>query len=883
MKRNRTKISCIIRGAWLLLGSLLPLSGPLQAAGPSARQGGEQIALSDGVLTLTPLADNAVRVRYRSGDSPEGIPALPEYIYTTPAAAEGVAGRLREQGGRVELTLPRLRLSCDRSTGRIEARNAAGEVIATMLAHRLTPSTVQGEPCCEAELRFDSPDEEALFGLGQFQDGYTDVRGLSRRLTQVNTQIAIPFVYSTRGFGLLWNNYGLTEFNPSETWIRLHSEGAGGDRTQVDVTSTEGNRREWRSGSRFAATFSVPQSGRYALLLDVGQKMARTHHLAVDGETVISMKNLWLPPTASAIVYLAAGEHRVTAQLEAQDRPRLGLRPVGPESCFRSPVAECVDYTLFAGEADEVIASYRRLTGEAPLMPAWALGYIHCRERFHSQEEILATARRFDERRLPLDVLVQDWQYWGRHGWNAMRFDEEFYPDPKAMTDSLHAREVRFMLSVWSKIDERSEVGQAMQRDGYYLPGTSWIDFFLPEAAAAYWNHFSRNLLLPYGIDAWWQDATEPENDDLEGRRVAGGRIAGERVRNLYPLTVCRTVFEGCRADAPGQRTMILTRSGFPGIQRYGAALWSGDVGHDWETLRRQIAGGLGLSITGLPWWTYDAGGFFRPANQYTDPAYRECFARWLQTAVFLPLMRVHGYMSNTECWNYGPETEQLTRQALALRYRLLPYLYAENARIAFRGGTLLRPLVMDFRTDPEACREPYTFMCGPALLAAPVVEAGATRRSVYLPATAGGWYDLHSGERVVSGEKACRLDAAVTPDRIPVYVRAGAILPLAAEGCTRSTEALQGAWELRIHAGADGSYSLYEDNGTGNEYQQGERATIELRWNDRRRQLTVSARRGAWTGMPAVRPLRIVALLPDGPVEREIAYAGKACVVAFR
>ena len=372
---------------------------------------------------------------------------------------------------------------------------------------------------------------------------------------------------------------------------------------------------------------------------------------------------------------------------------------------FRSPVADGVDYTVFVGSPDEIIATYRELTGECPLMPEWALGYIHCRERFHSSDEILQTANRFRSENLPVSMLVQDWQYWGKYGWNSMRFDEAFYPDPKALTDSLHQMGMKLMLSVWSKIDKNSEVGQQMLAANYYIPETDWIDFFNPEAAAAYWKNFKERL-LPLGIDAWWQDATEPENDDLLGRKVNNGRWRGEQVRNVYPLLVNKTVYEGL--VAAGKEPMILTRCGFAGIQRYGSAMWSGDVGNDWETFRRQITAGLGMQAAGIPWWTYDAGGFFRPQKQYTDSAYIERMLRWIETAVYLPLMRVHGYMSNTEPWNYGQEAQTIIANCLKERYQLLPYIKRCAKAVSEQGSTLMRPLVFDFAHDAEALKQKY-------------------------------------------------------------------------------------------------------------------------------------------------------------------------------
>ena len=458
----------------------------------------------------------------------------------------------------------------------------------------------------------------------------------------------------------------------------------------------------------------------------------------------------------------------MTAELTKDDKPTLNFKKVEAETVFSSPVATAVDYTVFVGTPDEVISSYRQLTGPAPKMPSWALGYIHCRERFHSQDEILQTAKRFRQEGLPISMIVQDWQYWGNTGWNSMQFDATNYPNPKALTDSLHQMGIRMMLSVWSKIDKQSEVGRQMERDGYYIPGTDWIDFFNPEAAMAYWKNF-RERLVPLGIDAWWQDATEPENDDLEGRRVNNGLWSGEQVRNVYPLLVCKTVYEGL-LEAGQQQPLILTRCGFPGIQRYNAALWSGDVGNDWETFRRQIAAGLGMQAAGIPWWTYDAGGFFRPHDQYTNEDYIERMLRWIETSVYLPLMRVHGYMSNTEPWNYGSEAQQIIADCLKEREQLRPYIDSCAVMVAEQGYTLMRPLVFDFADDPQALQQKYEYMFGPALLVSPITEPGVKEWKTYLPKSQGGWDEVHTGEHFDGGQT---VTTKVFKEFIPVFVRA--------------------------------------------------------------------------------------------------------------
>ena len=708
------------------------------------------VKFGKGQLTVTTVARNAVRVQYAENDAKSD---LPDWLYV-------------KHG---EVASSDVKFDIDTRRQVLTVKNRQGRVVFTATRHELADGI--------ATLTFASPKDECLFGLGQLQDGYSNVRGLTRRLTQVNTQISLPMLLSSKGYGVLWNNYGLVDFNPSSHCVKLVKREGAGSSEVVNVTSTEGGRQEVRQRNVYEATLDIAEAGDYALLLDVGQKMARRHNLVIDGQPVIEMQNVWLPPTASKIVHLSAGHHTLTAELSRGDVPVLYYNKVVNSTTFRSPVATQVDYTVFVGSADEVIAAYRSLTGECPLMPKWALGYIHCRERFHSSQEILEAANRFKQEQMPVSMIVQDWQWWGKYGWNSMQFDEDHYPDPKALTDSLHKMDIRLMLSVWSKIDKNSALGKEMTRDNYYIPGTDWIDFFNPEAAASYWRNF-RERLVPLGIDAWWQDATEPENDDLAGRRVNNGKWSGEQVRNVYPLMVCRTVYEGLvkeQGTSPKQgRTggvFILTRCGFPGIQRYGSALWSGDVGNDWEAFRRQIVAGLGVQAAGVPWWTYDAGGFFRPGDQYTNQDYIERMLRWIETSVYLPLMRVHGYMSNTEPWNYGPEAKTVIAECLKERYKLLPYIERCAERVAKEGYTLMRPLVFDFADDPLALQQQYEYMFGPSLLISPVTEPNVKEWRTYLPKSREGWRDYRTGQHYAGGQTVTtRVDKA----HIPVFVRVG-------------------------------------------------------------------------------------------------------------
>lgn len=839
------------------------------------------INLPTGKLSLIPLNQNAVRVQFNPQDSV----SLEELIYTenVPTPKYTIA----ETGEEITLTLERLSAVFNKGKETLTFKDTNGRVILQEKpgGRSMESSTIQGTPTHKVEQQFLSPQDEYLYGTGQFQDGYLNIRGLSRRLTQVNTQIAIPFILSNKGYGLLWNNYGLTDFNPSDQSIQLTPVLDKSETLTVNATSTSGNKREVRQINAFTASVEIPEDGYYSFLLDVGQRMARKHYLSIDGKNVIDINNIWLPPTTSVIVEMQKGKHEIEVQGEKRDQPVVYWRKVTNETTFRSPVAQALDYTVFAGTGDEVISSYRELTGPTPMMPLWSLGYIHCRERYNTQQELLENAREFRQRKLSIDVIVQDWQYWGKYGWNAMRFDEERYPDPAGMVRELHDMNMRLMVSVWSKIDPKSEVGKQAMEKGYYIPGSEWIDFFNPKAATFYWSNFSERLLKSYRIDAWWQDATEPENDDLQERRINNGQMPGELLRNVYPMYVNKTVYQGLRKDDPDRRALILTRSGFSGMQRYAAATWSGDVGHDWETLRRQIAGGLSQMATGLPWWTYDAGGFFRPGDQYTNTEFHEQFLRWLQAATFFPLLRVHGYMSQTEPWRYGKEVERITAQYLDLRYRMLPYIYSQSAAVSFAGSTLMRPLVMDFPTDSHALEQRHEFMFGPSLLVAPVTEGKVKLWNVYLPEYAQGWIDFWSGKKINGGQS---VDIDVTLDKIPLFVKAGSILPLGPEK-QYASEDTDKPWEIRIYPGADATFTIYEDEGDNYNYEQGKSATFQLTWKDAEKTLEISDRKGSFTGMKEERTLNVTVVSPQqgtgvkvATPTQAITYSGKLLKVAF-
>ena len=718
-----------------------------------------------GTLMILPLSDNAVRVKFVK----DGTYPLDELIYTEDVAAP--KWKTKFTNGIPKVTLKEMSVSYNKATNQLTFYDKKGNIVLMEEPNgkSVKENDVKGTKMLDVSQSFYSPKDEYLFGTGQFQDGYLNIRGLSRRLTQVNTQISIPFVLSSKGYGLLWNNYGLTEFNPTGNSIKLAPSNQKGEVMQVNATSTTGNVNERRISDTFTGKINIEEDGEYSILLDVGQSMSRRQYIAIDGKVLVEQNNTWLPPTTSVIAKLTKGEHSVLVKGVRGDLPTFYWNKVEDKTTFHSPVAQALDYTVFVGNADKVISTYRNLTGKAPLMPDYMLGYVHCRERYNTQDEVVNTARMFKEKNIPISVIVQDWQWWGKYGWNAMQFDEDRYPDPKKMVDDLHSMDVKLMISVWSKIAKSSDVGKHFDARNFFIPGTEWIDFFKPEAQEYYKTTFREKMMRPYHIDAWWLDATEPENDDISGRPIGNEQISGDIYRNVYPLKVVNSAYDGMTAEEPDKVPVILTRSAFSGIQRYNAVTWSGDVNSDLETLRRQIVGGLGYMTTGLPWWTYDAGGFFRPGDQYTNKQYQESMLRWIECSVFLPIMRVHGYQSNTEPWNYPEETEKIFVNCIKQRYELLPYIKECARKVSEENYTMMRPLIFDFPDDEEALKQEVEYMFGPSYLVCPIIEYGVTEWEVYLPNNKKGWNDFYTKEHYKGGQ---HIKVKATLDKIPVFVR---------------------------------------------------------------------------------------------------------------
>lgn len=572
----------------------------------------------------------------------------------------------------------------------------------------------------------------------------------------------------------------------------------------------------------------------------------------------------------------------------AVDTPQAGNRIF-----FRSQAGEGVDYFLFAGpDVDQVIGAYRQLTGAASLLPRWAWGLWQSKERYGSQAELLGVAAEYRRLGIPLDAVVQDWQYWPEGRWGSHEMDPARYPDPKAMLDTLHRQHLHSIVSVWPRLDVGLENTKALDAIGGLYPKTypnvypagegRWYDAFSPKARALYWKQIS-DRLGKVGFDGYWLDGSEAELGGHWGEMAEVNTAAGSGalLYNAYPLQHTTAVHDGMAADYPAKRPLLLTRSAWAGQQRNGAFTWSGDVSGRWDVFAKQIPAGVNFSMTGNPFWSADIGGFFGGSPK--DPAYQELFTRWLQFAVFNPMFRIHGTGEGKEVYSFPESARGPLLDAVALRYRLLPFLYAQSWQVADRGASFLYPVGMVFPEDRAAqdLRDQYLF--GRNLLISPVIEPGATSRAVYLPKGT-EWIDFWTGTRHQGGAK---LQVAAPIGQIPVQVAAGTILPLGSP-VQYADQSPDRPIELRVYRGADGRFTLYDDAGDGQGWRRGERATTDLALDDKAGTLTIGARQGSYPGMAKTRRFRVVAVAPGvgtGLAEgagREVVYDGRPVVVTL-
>ena len=610
-----------------------------------------------------------------------------------------------------------------------------------------------------------------------------------------------------------------------------------------------------------------------------------------------------------------------------------GLRVAAPRSeaeknqlSIWSEMSPDMDYYFIAGQnLDEVISGYRTLTGKASLYPKWTLGFWQSRERYQSSKDIEDNMKKFRDLHIPVDNIVQDWNYWKLDSWGSHEFEAARYPNPQAMLDSVHAMNGRFMISVWPKFydtvknyKELDSKGwmyhQAIKDDIHDWLGFrgSFYDAYSDGARKMFWRQMDENLYTKYkfGIDAWWMDASEPNVRDCTPmwyrKALSGPTALGTSTEyfNAYSIVNADAIYNGQRSVNPNQRVFLLTRSGFAGEQRYSTATWSGDIATRWEDMRAQMTAGLNYSMAGLPFWGMDQGGFcvenrYVAAQQEFDKTgkenadlkeWRELQARWNQFGCFVPLYRTHGQWPTREVWNIAPADHPAYKTIVAydkLRYRLMPYLYSMAGMVHFKDYTMMRGLVMDFNGDDNVYDIKDQWMFGSALMACPVGEYQKYSRNVYLPKQK-GWYDFYTGKHYAGGQT---IVADAPFDKIPVFVPEGSILPVGPE-MEWSDQKKAELIDLYVYAGKDGSYTLYEDEGTNYNYEKGKYAMIDFKYNDAQKTVTIAARKGAFDGMLQKRRFNIVLVsdnnqqgisLAKAPKGKMVKYAGKAVTVKLK
>lgn len=971
------------------------------------------------VIRLEVMNNQIIRVR---ATSKEALPEKPASLMIVPQKAPQKGSyTITDEGATIVVKTAKVKAVVAKATGAITFFDAAGKQLLkeaqdgkkfwdfTVPERELGMKTGYTVPEEQKhglswQMKFDSPDDEAFYGLGQHQSEEFNMKGKNEDLFQYNTKVSIPFVLSNKNYGLLWDSYSYCRFGNPNDYLQLNrafklydKQGRAGHLTGTYVDAR--GKKLVRDEDSIYYEYGTPEKSAIALKTDNGgiKNFPKGFQLAgasvvyegfieprtfnvqcsmfnaqfilyysgyvkvyIDGQEVVPerWRTAWNPNTYKFSTELQKGKR---VQLRIEWRPDggeayCGLRVSEPRSkqereqlSVWSEMAKDMDYYFIAGEnLDQVVSGYRTLTGKASLYPKWVLGFWQSRERYKTQDEIEGTLAEFRKRHIPIDNIVQDWNYWPEDQWGSHQFEASRYPNPQQMLDNVHQMHGRFMISVWPKFYCNTDNYKELDAKGWmYIQSPTddihdWVgpgytngfyDAYDPGARKMFWNQMDKALytglskssnvpldpkgrLLPKGtqessmIDAWWMDASEPNVRDCTPmwyrKALSGPTALGTSTEyfNAYSTVNADAIYNGQRSVWKGKlnepRVFLLTRSGFAGEQRFSTATWSGDIGTRWEDMRAQMTAGLNYSISGIPFWGMDQGGFcvenrYVAAQQLFDKSgvenedlkeWRELQTRWNQFGTFIPLFRSHGQWPLREIWNIAPDEHPAYKSFVyydKLRYRLMPYLYSLAGWAHFRDYTLMRPLVMDFNGDREVENIGNQWMFGSALMACPVGYYKARNRSVYFPAQC-GWYNLYTGEYTEGGQ---RLIVEAPYEQIPVFVREGAIIPFGPE-MEWSDEKPAELIHLYVYAGQNGSFQLYEDEGTNYNYEKGKYATIDITYDDATRTISFGARKGQFAGMLKNRRFNVVLISKDNaqplnldnPAGKLVQYNGKAVSV---
>ena len=834
-----------------------------------------------------------------------------------------------EKDGYVEITTARLTAKVNITTGAVTFYDKEGNVILKEKetgSKIITPVTVMDEQTYHIQQLFSSPEDEAFYGLGSHQNDLFNYKNHDVDLWQYNIIDVIPFLVSSKNYGILWDNYSRTKFGDIREYMPISAlklYGINGEETGLTA--------EYFTDENYDSLFTVRQEPRIEhAYLDVNDEypdgfaknvkavrwsgqieanMSGMHtfklysssytKMWVDGKEVVdSWRQNWLPWTNYVSLDMEKGKKYYIKIEWIPNAGYISLKYLSPKDemyknnmSLYSEVADEIDYYFIYGEnKDEVIAGYREITGKAPMMPKWAMGLWQCRERYTSQKELIDIVKEFRKRNIPLDNIVQDWFYWEEDKWGTHKFDKSRFPDPAGMIDTLHNKlHAHLMISVWPKFYVGMDNYKAFDENGWLYkrnvekkekdwvgPGytSTFYDAYNPEAGKLFWKQINENL-FSLGIDAWWLDATEPDihsNLSPEETRLRIGPTAlgtSARYLNTYSLMNSKNIYEGQRETAPNQRVFILTRSAFAGQQRYSAATWSGDIATRWYDLKAQISAGLNFSLSGIPYWTTDIGGF-AVEPRYEKPGeedlkeWRELNTRWFQFGTFCPLFRVHGQFPYREIFNIAPADHPAYKSMVKYdiyRYMLMPYIYSLTGWVTQKDYTIMRALVMDFGNDKHVLNIGDQFMFGPSILINPVYEYGARSREVYLP-EGQKWYNVLDG-KFYDGGQTITADAPYSD--VPIFIKEGAIVPCGPL-MEYTTEKPADPIRLFVIMGKDGEFTLYEDENTNYNYEEGKFALIPISYHEAEGELKIGERQGEFEGMLETRTFEIIKIMDGEP-----------------
>lgn len=905
---------------------------------------------SAGNVKLQVVNDRIIHVTAAAGDSFSAAPSL-----MTDSQKRNPQWKLQEQGDQLVLQTAALRAIVSRSNGNVQFTDLKGNVILKEVpvgGKSFVKKDLENKSTYTITQSFESPASEAWYGLGQHQQGLFNYRGTQVSLLQQNTEVAIPFMVSNRNYGLLWDNYSISRFGdcrPFESLRTLSLTGTDGATGALTATYYSGRkkdsvfvkRNESEIGYEFIPSLKkLPagfplQNGRIEWTGNISSNNSGEHSFLFssggylkywfNGKLLVDKwRQCWNPITSLVRVDMEKGKQY---PVKIEWIPDGGesylsmkwLSPI-PENnrntfSFWSEAGDNINYYfVYGNNMDEIVSGYRELTGNATMLPKWAMGFWQSRERYKTQNELLGVVKEFRERKIPIDNIVLDWFYWKPDQWGSHEFDASRFPDADAMIKDLHEKyNTHFMISVWPKFYTGTKNYDLFNEKGWLYKQNvlnnqkDWVgyvstfyDAYNPQARALFWKLMNEKLYSK-GVDAWWMDATEPDilsNTSIEERKKLIGPVAlgsSTSYFNDFAVENAKGVYEGQRRTNALDRVFILTRSAYAGLQKYAAVTWSGDIGARWNDLQNQVAAGLNFSLSGLPYWTTDIGGFsvekrYEKAAGSDLDEWRELMTRWYQFGAFCPIFRVHGQYPYREIFNVAPADHPAYKSMLyydQLRYRLMPYIYSVAGQVYHNDYTMMRPLVMDFATDKAVENIADQYMFGPSFLVNPVYEYKARDRWVYLPANT-GWYNFYTGAYQAGRQ---RIDAEATYERMPLFVKEGSIIPVG-PALQYASEKPADPITLYVYTGKDAAFTLYEDEGTNYNYEKGLYANIPITYNEATKTLTIGQRKGSYPGMLNQRTFNIIwisrtnALSPDRKDNKPAAtiqYHGEQASVTMK